>query len=191
MPEPNLTPRQQRYFAALQASLERDTGRSLAEWVTIARTCPETQHRARLKWLKDNYGLLQNHGSHVLNEAFAEKRPWEEPQKLLAALWADPGSRAIFEAVDAAARKPNEVIQTVRKGYTAWSREFQFAALRPVKRGGAMLGLALLPGAHARLEAPRNEPWSERLKARTPLESPGDVDAEIEALLKAAWDRSG
>src|SRR5580704_8207930 len=112
---------------------------------------------------------------------------WMEPEKLLAALWVDPASRAIFEALDAAARKPNAVIQTARKGYTAWSREVQFAAARPVRGGKLILGLAISPDANARLEAPRSESWSERLKARTLLSSPADVDSEIEALLNAAW----
>jgi uncharacterized protein DUF4287/uncharacterized protein DUF5655 len=191
MPAPNLTPRQQRYFDSMRASLERDTGRPLAEWVVIARACPESGHRARLRWLKDNYGLLQNHGSHVLSEAFGSSMAWTEPEKLLAALWVDPASRAIFEAIDVAARKPKAVIQTARKSYTAWSREFQFAAARPLRGGTVMLGLAVAPDASQRLEAPRNESWSERLMARTPLASVAEVDDEIEALLKRAWDGAG
>jgi hypothetical protein len=191
MPAPNLTPRQQKYFESMRSSLERDTGRSLVEWVAIAKVCPETGHRARLKWLKDNHGLLQNHGSHVLSEAFGSTMSWMEPEKLLAALWVDPASRAIFEAVDVAARKPNAVIQTARKGYTAWSREVQFAAARPVRGGKVMLGLAVPPGASRRLEAPRTESWSERLKTRTLLSSQAEVDGEIEALLKAAWEGAG
>ena len=195
MPEPNLAPpnlteRQARYLAAMQASLERDTGKTLAEWVAIARTCPETKPRARLKWLKDNYGLLQNHGSHVLSEAFPPEVSWRDADKLIAMLWTDPAATAIFQALDTAARKPNQVIQTARKGYTAWSRQFQFAAARPIRGGKVMLGLALAPEASPRLEAPKNEGWSERLKARTLLTSPAEVDAEIEALLKAAWERS-
>jgi hypothetical protein len=190
MPETNLTERQQKWFASVQASLERQTGKPLAEWIAIARTCPETAHRARLKWLKDNYGLLQNHGSHVLSEAFPPDVSWREPEKLLAALWTDPASRAIFEAVDVAARRPNEVIQTARKGYTAWSRKVQFAAARPNKAGKLMLGLALDPDASPRIEAARNEGWSDRLKARALLCAPSEVDTELEALLKAAWERS-
>ena len=190
MPEPNLTERQAKYFASLRASLERDTGKTLAQWVEIARTCPETGHRARLKWLKVNHGLLQNHGSHVLGEAFGSAMSWQEPEKLLAALWTDPASKATFEAVDAAARRPNEVIQTARKGYTAWSRKVQFAAARPVKGGKLMLGLALAPDASPRLEASKNEGWSERLKARTLLSAPTEVDAELDGLLKASWERS-
>src|SRR5580692_7245804 len=111
-PVSGLTPRQQKWFASVQASLERDTGKTLDQWVAIARTCPETGHKARLKWLKDNHGLLQNHGSHVLSEAFGSSMSWREPEKLIEALWTDPASRAIFQAVAAAARAPNEVIQT-------------------------------------------------------------------------------
>jgi hypothetical protein len=188
--EANLTERQQKWFASVQASLERQTGKPMAEWVAIARTCPESGHRARLKWLKDNHGLLQNHGSHVLSEAFPQEMTWREPEKLLAALWTDPASKTIFEAVDAAARRPNEVIQTARKAYTAWSRKVQFAAARPVKGGKLMLGLALTPDASPRLEAPRNESWSERLKSRTLLSYASEVDAELETLLKSAWERS-
>jgi hypothetical protein len=188
MPTPNLTERQQKWFASVRAGLERDTGKRLDEWVAIARTCPEEGHRARLKWLKDNHGLMQNRASQVLSEAFGSSMDWTEPEKLIDALWIDPASRALFNAVDAAARRPNAVIQTARKGYTAWSRKVQFAAARPMMGGRLMLGLAVAPDASQRLEAPRNESWSERLKARALLNTPGEVDAEIEALLRAAWE---
>ncbi len=190
MTEANLTDRQAKWFASVRASLERNTGKTLEEWVVIARTCPEDAHRARLKWLKDKHGLGQNHGSQVLSEAFGSRMAWSEPDKLLDILWVDPASRAIFQAIDAAARQPNEVVQTARKGYTAWSRKVQFAAARPVKGGKAMLGLAVPPGASARLEAPKNESWSERLKARVLLSAPAEVDGEIANLLKAAWDKA-
>jgi hypothetical protein len=190
MTEPNLTERQRKYFAAMQASLERDTGRRLKAWVAIARTCPETVHRARLRWLKENYGLLQNHGSHVLSEAFPPEVSWRDPEKLLEALWTDPTSKAIFEAVDAAARRRSHVVRTARKGYTAWSREFQFAAVKPVRGGTALLGLAVAADASPRLQAARKEGWSERLKSRAPLGSAADVDDEIGRLLTLSWEKS-
>ena len=46
----HLTERQRKWFESVRSGLERDTGKSLDEWVKIARTCPETKHRARLKW---------------------------------------------------------------------------------------------------------------------------------------------
>jgi len=53
-----------------------------------------------------------------------------------------------------------------------------------------MLGLALAPEADARLQAAKNEGWSERLKSRLALSSPSDVDASVAGLLKAAWAAS-
>jgi len=56
--------------------------------------------------------------------------------------------------------------------------------------GGAVLGLALSPEAAPRLEAPKNEGWSERLKARMKLTSAADVAGEVEELLRRAWELS-
>ena len=190
MAEPNLTERQQKWFASVRGSLERETGKTLAQWVAIAKTCPETGHRARLKWLKDEHGLLQNRASHVLSEAFESGGGWSEPGALIDALWTDPASRAIFQAIDARTSAMPDAIRTARKGYTAWSRKVQFAAARPVKGGKAMLGLAVTPDINPRLEAVKNESWSERLKARLSLASPSEVDDDIAALLKTAWERS-
>lgn len=186
-PLSGLSPRQQKWFASVQASLERDTGKTLEEWVAIARTCPETGRRARAAWLKDRYGLLQNRAAHVLSVAFPSEMSWDEPEKLKAALWTDPQSAAILGAVQATAGALADVVVGQRKAFTAFSREFQFASVRPVKGGKAMLGLALTPQDDPRLEAPKNEGWSERLKARMLLERPDQVDL---ALLKRAWERS-
>jgi hypothetical protein len=185
-----LTERQRKWFASVQASLHRDTGKTLDQWVAIARTCPETRPRARAQWLKDNHGLLQNRAMYVLSVAFPSANGWDEPDKLREALWTDPASRAIFEAVRAAATALPDVVVGQRKAVTAFSRAFQFAAVRPVRGGTAMLGLAVDPSADTRLETPRNESWSERLKARMPLAGPAAVDASVAALLKAAWERS-
>ena len=191
MATPHLTPRQEKWFAAVQANLERDTGRALAEWVEIARACPETSHRARLAWLKEHHGLMQNRASYVLSEAFGSEMPWEDPDLLIDALWTDPASRAIFEAVREKAVALPDVVVGPRKGFTAFSRNFQFAAVKPVRGGTAILGLAVPPGVDpALLPRRRSEPLNERLLAIAPLSSDDEVDARIEGLLKQAWERS-
>ena len=160
------------------------------EWVAIARTCPETKPRARLKWLKDNHGLLQNHGSHVLSEAFPPGEGWRRPRQADRHAVDRPGRDGDLPRGRRGGAGARRGHPTARKGYTAWSRQFQFAAARPIKGGKAMLGLALAPDANPRLEAPKNEGWSERLKSRTLLGAPADVDGEIETLLRAAWEHS-
>lgn len=186
----NLTPRQQKWFASVRASLERDTGKTLDEWVAIARTCPETKPRARADWLREHHGLGVNRSAHVLSVAFPSTDGWDNPQAAREALWSDPASRAIFEAVEKLAMVLPNAISGQRKAFTAFSREFQFASIKPVRGGKAMLGLAVTSDADPRLAEPKNEGWSERLKSKLPLESPSQVDASVAALLKEAWERS-
>jgi hypothetical protein len=148
----NLTGRQAKWFATIRGGIERDTGKTLDQWVAIARACPETKHRARLAWFKANYGLLQNRASIVLEAAFENQTGWSEPSSLIDSLWTDPDSGKIFEAVRAGATALPDTIETARKGYTAWSRKVQFAALKPLKGGEAMLGLSVSADSDERLE---------------------------------------
>jgi hypothetical protein len=167
----HLTEQQKKWFASVRGSLEGETGKSLAEWVAIARTCPETKHRARLAWFKEHHGLLQNRASYVLSEAFPPEAGWDTPDALKDALWTDPASRAIFAAVEKLVLALPDVVT--------------------LKGGKARLGLAVAPDAGPSLEpAKNNEGWSERLKAVLVLNAPADADARIAALLKAAWQTS-
>jgi hypothetical protein len=186
----NLTEQQRKWFASVREGLQRETGKSLAEWIAIAKTCPETAPGARLKWFKTTHGLLQNRASYVLNEAFPGGPGWDEPDALRKGLWTDPASRAIFDAVETVVLALPDVIAGQRKGFSAWSRKYQFAALRPIKGGKARLGLALTPDADESLEPAKNEGWSERLKASRVLESPRDANKRIAKLLMAAWAAS-
>ena len=192
MSDPNMSEWQRKWFATSMANFEKRTGKPLEAWIAIARTCPETGHRARLKWFKDTHGLMQNSASMVLNRAFPDEKgmAWNQPEALRAALWTDPASTAILEKVEQAVKALPEVSNGQRKGYSAWSHRVQFVAVRPRPKGAARLGLAVDPSASPRLVSARNEGWSERLKAAIDLASAADVDAEVEGLLKQAWERS-
>jgi hypothetical protein len=186
-----LTERQQKWFASVQASLERDTGKTLDEWVAIAKTCPHDKPRARSEWLREHHGLGVNRAAHVLSVAFPSEMRWDDAEPLRAALWKDPASEAILQALEKAVVKLPDFTLGQRKTYTAWSHKVQMAATRPIKGGHALLGLAVEPDADPRLE-PRgkSESWGDRLKGQMLLTSPDQVDASVEALLKAAWERS-
>jgi hypothetical protein len=187
----NLTERQQKWFASVQASLERDTGKTLDEWVAIARTCPHDKPRARADWLREHHGLGVNRAAHVLSVAYPSEMRWDDAGPLRAALWKDPASEAILQALEKAVAKLPDYTTGQRKTYTAWSRKVQMAATRPIKGGHALVGFAVEPSADPRL-SPRgkSESWGDRLKGQLLLTSPKEVDASIEALLKQAWERS-
>ena len=186
-----LTERQQKWFASVEASLQRDTGKTIDEWVAIARTCPHATPRARTDWLREHHGLGVNRAAHVLSVAFPSAMSWDDAAGLRAALWKDPASEAILSALEAAVEALPDTVIGQRKGFTAFSRKVQMAAARPVKGGHAMLGLAVTPDADPRL-TPRgkSESWGDRLKGQLLLTSPDQVDASIAALLKQAWEKS-
>ena len=187
-----LTERQQKWFASVKAGLERDTGKTLDEWVAIARTCPETKPRARQAWLKTHHGLGQNRAMQVLDAAFPSAEPgWDEEEALREALWTDPASREILDAIEAtlAVTLP-EALRTQRKAFTAWSRSVQFAAIKPMKGGAAVLGLGVVPETSLLLSPAGKESWSERLKSKVILASAKDVTAEITQILQAAAARA-
>jgi len=186
-----LTERQQKWFASVQASLERDTGKTIDEWVAIARTCPHEKPRARSDWLREHHGLGVNRAAHVLSVAFPSEMRWDDAGPLRAALWKDPASEAILQALEKAVAKLPDITLGQRKTYTAWSRKVQMAAARPIKGGHALVGFAVEASADPRL-APRgkSESWGDRLKGQMLLTSPDQVDASVEALLKQAWERS-
>jgi hypothetical protein len=188
MGEAVLTERQKKWFATVQANFEKGAGKPMAEWVEIMKTCPETGPKAQAAWLKAEYGIGVNHAAHILDACRPSDGPgWDEPEALRAALWKDAGARAILEVVERAATGVPDVISGQRKGYTSFSRAVQFAAIRPLKGGRALLGLKLDPAVSPRLNpSVRRESWSERLSAVVELDGPEQADAEIARLFAAA-----
>lgn len=186
-----LTERQRKWFATVHANLEKNTGKPLAEWVVIMKTCPETQVKAQLAWLKTNHGVGQNHGVHILNAWRPGGGPgWDAPDELRALLWKDAASAAILTRLEAVAAADSTVVTGYRKNFASFSRNVQFAATRPLKGGRALLGLKLEPDASPRLSPSiRQESWSERLTAVVELDTAEQVDTEIARLFALAAER--
>ncbi len=187
-PKANITERQEQWFAAVKAGLEKETGKSFAEWVKIAKKCPETKPRARTKWMKDTHGIGINRASVIFSAAFEGSLGWDNPDALKDALWKDDAQRLIVDTLEKAIAKFDGVTIGQRKTFTAFSRKVQFAAIRP-HQGEVRLGVAVDAGLDRRFEAPlKNEGWSDRLKASTVLAKPGDIDARLMSFLKQAWE---
>jgi hypothetical protein len=183
-----LTERQQKWFASVEASLERDTGKSIAEWVKIAKQCPETTPRKRTEWLREKYGLGVNRIAHILSVAFPEGPSWDDPDALLDQLWKEKEGRVIYEAVAKFVRKefPDAVVGP-RKTFVSFSRKIQFAGIIPARGGKAEIELPLPVSASKRLTPMKSRPWAEKHTAILGLSSPKEVDAEVKRLLKLAY----
>ena len=183
----NLTPKQEAYFTALTASLERDTGKTLAVGIDIVRLeCPETTRHARAAWLKSHHGLSQTRVHQILNECLPPGAGWTNPDALRTALWKTPASLALLTAFESLTARLPDIVPTQRKGYSAFSRDYQFAALKPVK-GGVRIGLAVPPQSDPRLFPAYNERWSERLYSSLTVTSPAAV-SDLYPLIERAYE---
>jgi hypothetical protein len=187
-----LTERQQKWFASVEASLERDTGKPLKEWVKIVKAkCPETTPGKRTQWLREKYGLGVNRIAHILHAAYPPAGPsWDDPGAMLDQLWKEPEGRKIYEAVAKLVRKEcPDVIVGPRKTFVSFARKIQFAGILPGAKGSgsAELGLPLPQSESKRLTPMKRRPWAEKHSAILVLNSPKDVDAEVKRLLKLAY----
>ena len=187
-----LTARQQKWFATVRANFEKNTGKPLEAWLEIMKACPETKPRAQAAWLKSEHGVGQNGAAFILDAMKPKDEAgmgWDDPAALRAALWKDPASLAVLEAIEGVAAGAEGVISGQRKGYTSFSRKVQFAAVRPLKGGRALLGLKLDPAMSERLIGwTKKESWSERLVAVIDLGAPNEVDDEVVSLFARAAD---
>lgn len=184
--------RLQKYFASLEANIAKATGKTIAQWVKIAKTCPETKPRARLAWFKAKHGLGQNRASLILWRAFGGNSLGEEdPNKLKDALFAKfAEQRPLYDKVAAFVKKLGQGTTSPRKSYVGLYHLKQYGAIKPSKQG-LMIGLALQKYPKtARLIDVKNLGGGERNKKALVLASAKDFDTEAKALLKAAYDEN-
>ena len=186
----HLSSKQANWFAKIRKGIEDNTGKTIDEWIVIARACPETSHKQRLKWLKDVHGLGVNRASTILAAAFETGIGWDNPAALLDELWKKPELRSIYDAIELYIKSlDDDVVIGPRKTFSGFSRQYQFAAARPV-RGQLRLGLALDPDVYKLERAKSSDSWSDRLASVVVVSAPADIDDTIKALIKCAWERS-
>jgi len=181
-------------LSAVSESMTQRTGRSLDEWVALVATSgidPLDQNAVR-RWLKDVHGVRQN-SQWAIADAAAQAAGWVRPTVDQYIDGQFTGARAalrpVFDAVREAAMALGEDVTVEGRGtYVPFVRRRQFAAVA-VASGRLDLGL--------RLPAPPDSPRLEPAKApgsathRVRLTTPADVDDEVRALLRAAYDRNG
>ena len=180
------------YFEALEANLEKATGKPLAQWVKIAKTCPETKPRARLKWFKDKHGLGQSRAMLVIERAFGSKALGsDDPNELIEALFVKFAEhRPLYETVAAYISKLGKGTLSPRKSYVALYRLKQYGAIKPAKKG-LVVGLAMTkyPKTNRLIEV-SNLGGGERNKMAIVLATAKDFDAEAKQLIKSAYDEN-
>src|SRR6476620_12281077 len=181
-------------MSAVTDSMAERTGRTLEEWVALVAASgvdPLDEHAVR-RWLREVHGLKQNSQCAIADAAALAAgcvRPSVEEYIDGQFTGKKAALRPIFDAVRAAAMSLGDDVTVEGRGtIVPFVRRRQFAAVAATA-SRIDLGLRLPdPPASARLQ-PATAPGTATHKVQ--LLTGTDVDDEVRALLRAAYEQNG
>ena len=182
-------------LSAVTDSMADRTGRSLEQWVALVAGSgvdPLDQNAVR-RWLREVHGVKQN-SQWAIADAAARDAGWMRPtvEEYVDAQYTGGKAalRPIFDAVRSAALAlGDDVVVEGRGTYVPFVRRRQFAAVAAATATRVDLGLRLLEPPPADRLQPASAPGS--ATHRVQLFSAADVDDEVRALLRAAYEQNG
>ena len=178
-------------LANMIANLLDKTGKSLDEWTAIARAGGHDRHGALVTWLKAEHGLGHGYANLVAHKTFASDAGSSGEDDLMVAMFDGPkgAMKPVYDKVAAIVSGLDGVEFASKKGYVSFRRNKQFGLGQPSTRDRFDLGLSLKgvePGG--RLEAAGS--WNAMVTHRVRIGSAEEVDAEVEAWIRQAWERA-
>lgn len=178
--------------ASFERNIETQTGRPVTAWVELLPESGTAKHGGRVAWLKAEHGLSHAHANHIAKRASeaAAGRSTDDP---VAPLFEEgkEALRPIYDRLAAAATALGPDVELApKKANVSVRRRKQFALIQPSTRTRVDLGLILAgrePSGRLEASGSFNAMFTHRLK----LASRDDVDAEVIALLREAYDAAG
>jgi hypothetical protein len=184
-------------LASMIANLEEKTGKTLPQWVEIARASGLAKHGELVKHLKTEHGLGHGYANLVVHEmkSGAASAP-------AAAGGGDDGLVAAQYAADQAAQRPNydaliaeverfgdDVEIAPKKTYVSLRRSKQFGLIQPTTKTRVDVGINLKGEPPAgRLEASGS--FNAMVSHRVRVEERGQVDDQLVGWLRQAYERA-
>lgn len=177
------------------AALKATTGKSLEEWSKLVSKSGKSKHGEVVSWLKSEHAITHGYANliaHKTRGSDAESKV-AAGDDLLGEMFAGDKAamRPIFDALMSHITQfGTDIDQAPKKGYLSLRRKTQFATLHPSTKARFDVGLKLKGIAPVgRLEAAGS--WNAMVSHRVRLESVAEVDAELVAWLRDAYDAAG
>jgi hypothetical protein len=173
-------------------NLEEKTGRTMAEWVALAKGLGDLKHGQLIKALKADHGLTHGYANLVAHSAkgvLAEGAP-QGDDLVTAQYEGKEALRPVYNALAAAvAGFGPDVELAPKKSYVSLRRSKQFGLIQPSTKTRIDLGLNLKGrGPTGRLEASGS--FNSMVSHRVKLSVPADVDAEVLGWLREAYEEA-
>ncbi len=181
-------------MATMVASLREKTGKTLEQWVALVGTSGKVKHGEIVAWLKSEHGVTHGYANLIAHSALESDAGSVAAggTDLVEAQYAGAkaGLRPIYDRLIARIEAFGpDVDVSPKKAYVSVRRSKQFAILQPSTASRLDVGLNLkgVP-AQGRLEPSGS--FNAMVSHRVRVEREGDVDTELVAWLKQAYDAS-
>lgn len=176
--------------ASMIANLPEKTGKTLEQWIAIVNKAKLQKHGEIVKMLKADHGVTHGFANLIAHKSLASDAGSQDTDDLLGAQYAG-GKAALKPAYDKLAKIiagfGKDVEFSPKKAYVSLRRSKQFGLIQPSTATRLDLGLNLKGVAPSgRLEAAGS--WNAMCTHRVKLSSAADIDAEVKAWLKKAYD---
>lgn len=178
---------------AIARNLPEKTGRTFEEWVAIARESGLKTRKERIAWLKSEHKLGSVTAMFIASESEGKSivDEYSDEGALLDAMYAGDKAalRPLYDELAKAAKKLGKDARlTVCKTYVGMSRARQFAMIRPSTKTRVDLGLVLTGVKPAGRLVKAGSIGNDRMTHRLEVTSKKDIDAEVLAWLRKAYD---
>ncbi len=177
--------------AAMVANFKEKTGKTLAQWLRIAKAAKLEKHGQIVKMLKGEHGMTHGFANMVAHKTLEEARG-DSADDPIATQYSGKKEalRPIYDALMAAVSKFGSDVEVApKKAYVSLRRSKQFAIVQPSTATRLDVGLNLKGDAPTdRLEASGS--FNAMVSHRVRLESKKDVDAQLKKWLKEAYSRA-
>ncbi len=169
-------------------NMPEKTGKSLEEWIKILKTKNFTKHGEAVKFLKSEHQVTHGFANTIVS---LSKEKNETPDNLISNQYKGKENLLpIYEKlVDEISKFGDDIVNTPKKTSVSIIRKHQFALIKPATKTRIDLGLKLKDKPTAgRLGD--SGPFGTMCTHRVQLTSPDEVDTEVLAWLKEAYERS-
>ena len=172
------------------ANLKEKTGKSLDQWIAVARKSGESKHGGVVKHLKTTHGLTHGFANLVAHKFLkSDAGSADDADSLIDAQYAGAKAdlRPIYDAVIKVVRSLGKDVEIApKKTYVSLRRNKQFALIQPSTKTRVDLGINL-GDAQASGKLEKSGSFNAMVSHRVRLESDKDVDKEVKAWLKEAY----
>lgn len=175
--------------ASMIANLEANTGRSLADWTALAKGSGHTKHGQMVAWLKADHGLTHGYANLVAHKAMASDAGSQGSNDLMMAMFEGPKAamKPAYDKVAAIVDGLGGVEFAPKKGYVSFRRSKQFGLAQPSTKDRLDLGLTL-KGVEPSGRLEKAGSWNAMVTHRVRIASADEVDAEVAAWIRQAWE---